>query len=103
MISVSGKKWNEQKVDKNLIEKVKQDHNFNEILSKLIVSRNYDDDEISNIKNNLKLINVFNKSTDFDRASDILINSINKDLITPPELDFSLILFLLELAISNLL
>ena len=79
MISVSDKKWSEHKVDKNLIEKIKQDHNFNEILSKLIVSRNYDNDEISNIKNNLKLINVFNKSTDFDRASDILINSINKN------------------------
>ena len=79
MISVSGKKWIEQKIDKNLIEKTKQDHDFNEILSKLIVSKNYDADEISNIKNNLKLINVFNKSADFDRASDILINSINKN------------------------
>ena len=33
MISVSGKKWTEQKVDTNLVEKIKQDHNFNEILT----------------------------------------------------------------------
>ena len=42
MISVSGKKWIEQKINKNLVEKIKQDFKFSEILSKLIVSRNYD-------------------------------------------------------------
>ena len=42
MISISGKKWNEQKVNKNSIEKIKQDFNFSDILSRLIVLRNYD-------------------------------------------------------------
>ena len=79
MISVTGKKWTEQKVDKNLVEKIKQEYNFNEILSKLIISRNYDQEEINNIKNNLKLINVFNNNIDFNKASDILIDSINKN------------------------
>ena len=79
MISVSGKKWIEQKVDINLVEKIKQDYNFSQILSKLIISRNYDYDEINTIKNNLKLSNVFNSNSDFDKASDILIDSINKD------------------------
>ena len=54
MISISGKKWIEKKVNKNLIEKIKQDFNFNDILSKLIVCRNYDITEINNINNNLK-------------------------------------------------
>ena len=36
MISVSGKKWIEKKINKNTIEKIKQDFNFSEILSKLI-------------------------------------------------------------------
>ena len=79
MISISGKNWSEQKVDKNLVEKIKQDYNYNEILAKLIVSRNYDYEEINNIRNNLKLINVFNNTADFNKASDILINSINKN------------------------
>ena len=79
MISVSDKKWTEQKVDTNLVEKIKQDYDFNEILSKLIVSRNYNNDEINNIKNDLKLINVFNNSVDFDKASNILIESIHKN------------------------
>ena len=33
MISISGKKWEKQKVNKNLVEKVKQDYGFIDILS----------------------------------------------------------------------
>ena len=40
MISISGKIWKQQKVNKNLIEKVKQDHGLGNILSQLIISRN---------------------------------------------------------------
>ena len=78
MKSVSGKKWVEQNVNKNLIEKIKQDFNFNEILSRLIVLRNYDISEINNIKNVLKLTNIFNKNSDYNKATDILLDSINK-------------------------
>jgi single-stranded-DNA-specific exonuclease len=78
MISISGKKWVEKKVNRNLIEKIKQDFNFNEILSKLIVLRNYDKTEINNINNNLKFTNVFINNSDFIKASDLLINSINR-------------------------
>ena len=60
MISVSGKKWIERRVNKNSVEKIKQDFNFNDILSKLVVSRNYDITEINNINNNLKVANLFN-------------------------------------------
>ena len=40
MISVSGKNWERQKINKNLVEKVKQDHGLGDILSHLIISRN---------------------------------------------------------------
>ena len=53
MISISGKKWIERKINKNSVEKIKQDFNFNDILSKLIVSRNYDITEINNINDNI--------------------------------------------------
>ena len=43
MISVSGKKWLLQKKNKNFIEKLKQEHNFSQILSELIVSRKIDE------------------------------------------------------------
>ena len=35
MISVSGKIWKQQKVNKNLVEKVKQDYGFGDILSQI--------------------------------------------------------------------
>ena len=46
MISVSDKKWSEATVNKNLIEKVKQDFLFDEIISKLIILRKFDFDQI---------------------------------------------------------
>ncbi|MDA8691394.1 single-stranded-DNA-specific exonuclease RecJ [Candidatus Pelagibacter bacterium] len=79
MISVSDKIWTEQKVNKNLVEKFKQDYGFGDILSKLIVSRNYDASEIYGINNNQKLINIFKNDRDFQKAGQILINSINKN------------------------
>jgi single-stranded-DNA-specific exonuclease len=78
MISVSGKKWIEHKVNKNSVEKIKQDFNFNNILAKLIVLRNYDITEINSINNNLKLINILKDNSDFINGSEVLINSINK-------------------------
>ena len=51
MISVSEKKWEKQKINKNLVEKLKQDHGFGDILSQLIISKNYDSSEIYGIKN----------------------------------------------------
>ena len=79
MISVSGKIWTEQKVNKNLVEKFKQDYGFGDILSKLIISRKYDTSEIYGINNNQKLINIFKADNDFQKATQILINSINKN------------------------
>ena len=86
MISVSGKNWIERKVNKNSVEKIKQDYKFNEILSKLIVSRNFDEDEINNINNDLKIINIFKNNNDFKEASKILINSNTETPFPKPTL-----------------
>ena len=77
MISVSGKIWTEKKVNKNLIEKFKQDFGFGDILSKLIISRNYDLSEIYGINNKQKLKNIFKDDKDFQKSSQILIKAIN--------------------------
>jgi len=77
MISITGKKWEEKKANKNLIEKLRQDYNFSEILSKLIVSRNFDQEEIYLIENNLNLTNVFLNNSDFKKSIDLVINAIN--------------------------
>ena len=77
MISVSGKNWEEKITSKNLKEKLKQDYNFSEILSKLIVSRKFDQTELSSIDNYLDLNNVFFKNSDFKRSIELVANSIN--------------------------
>jgi len=78
MISVSGKKWEQKKNNKNLIEKLKQDYNFSEILSKLIISRKFDHTEINTINNDLELNNVFLKNDDFEKSIKLVTKSINK-------------------------
>ena len=79
MISVSGKKWTEQKVNKNLVEKLKQDYGFGDILSRLIISRNYDTTEIYGINNCQKLSNIFKDDHDFKKASLTLLNTIKNN------------------------
>ena len=76
MISVSEKKWIENKINKNLVEKIKQDYKLNDILSKLVISRKFNKTEITNINYNLKIVNIFKKNNDFIDASNVLINSI---------------------------
>ena len=82
MISVSGKKWVEKKISKNSIEKIKQDFNFSEIVSKLIISRNFDYKEIYSIENPSIIQNEFKNDKDFINALFILEKSINNKELT---------------------
>ena len=79
MISVTGKKWLQQRINKNLVEKVKQDYNLNYDLSQFIVSRNYDISEIHSINNTQKINNIFINDHDFQKASSIVIDAIKKN------------------------
>ena len=78
MISVSGKQWKQKEIDRNKIEKVRQDNDFSEIISKLIVSRNFNDEEISLINHDIDLKNVFSNNNDFKEAVD-LVSKVIKD------------------------
>ncbi len=79
MISVSGKKWVHRKVNKNLLEKIKQDYNFSDILSNLIISRNFNQTELSSIDNNLNLNNVFIRNIDYQKSLEIITKSIKNE------------------------
>ena len=79
MISVSGKKWEQKKINQNLVDKLKQDFNFNDILSRLIISRNFDEDEITTIDTDLDLNNVFLDDSDFNQSINLVINSIKNN------------------------
>ena len=77
MISVSGKQWEQKKINQNLIEKLKQDYNFSDILSRLVTLRKFDQTELSSIDNNLDLNNVFLNNIDFIKSIELVTNSIN--------------------------
>ncbi len=77
MISVSGKEWKQKKINQNLVEKLKQDYNFSDILSRLIISRKFNEDEIATIDNDLGLNNIFLNNSDFQQSIDLVVGSIN--------------------------
>ncbi|WP_415279122.1 single-stranded-DNA-specific exonuclease RecJ [Candidatus Pelagibacter sp. Uisw_094] len=79
MISVSGKKWEQKKINQNLVNKLKQDFNFSDILSRLIISRKFEDDEIATINTDLDLNNVFLNNEDFNQSIKLVVNCINNN------------------------
>ena len=82
MISVSNRNWEQKKTNKNIIEKLKQDYVFSDIIAKLVTSREFDKTELSIINNNLYLNNVFFKNEDFKNSINLVIESIkNKEKI----------------------
>ena len=84
MISVSNKKWSERYINTNLVEKLSQDNNFSSILSKLIVSRNFNDEEIHSIKffKKINFSNVFKFNEDYKKSLDLVCKCIkNNELI----------------------
>ena len=78
MISVSGKNWEEIVIKKRLIEKIKLEHNFSEILSKILIFRNFSETEIYSINNYVKFSNPFLNDKDFLKAINVLTRHINK-------------------------
>jgi len=77
MISVSGKNWKEKETNKNSVEKLKQDYNFSDTLSKLAISRKFDQTELNSINNHLELNNPFLENDDFKESIELVINIIN--------------------------
>ena len=77
MISVSDKKWEQKKINQNLVDKLKQDYNFSDILSRLIISRKFEDEEITTINTDLDLNNVFLNNEDFNQSIKLVVNCIN--------------------------
>jgi single-stranded-DNA-specific exonuclease len=79
MISVSGKKWEQKKINQNLVDKIKQDFNFSDILSRLIISRKFDVNEIATINTDLDLNNVFLYNEDFNQSIKLVVSCINSN------------------------
>jgi len=79
MISVSGKKWEQKKINKNIVDKLRQEYDFSDILSRLIISRKFVNDEIATINTDLDLNNVFLNNKDFNQSINLVVNSINNN------------------------
>jgi single-stranded-DNA-specific exonuclease len=79
MISVSGKKWEQKKINQNLVDKLRQNFDFSDILARLIISRKFDDKEIATINTDLNLNNVFLNNKDFSQSIKLVINCINNN------------------------
>ena len=79
MISVSGKKWEQKKINQNILDKLRQDFDFSDILSRLIISRKFDDNEIATIDTDLNLNNVFLDNKDFNLSIKLVVNCINNN------------------------
>ncbi|MDB9956565.1 single-stranded-DNA-specific exonuclease RecJ [Candidatus Pelagibacter sp.] len=79
MISVSGKKWEQKKINQNIVDKLKQDFNFSDILSRLIILRKFDVDEITTIKADLDLKNVFLNNEDFSQSINLIVSCIKNN------------------------
>ena len=62
MKSISGKYWEEVKVQKRLIDKVKIDFDLTDTQAKIALSRNYTDQDFFLINNEIKFHNPFLKT-----------------------------------------
>ena len=80
MISVSNKEWSERIFDINRVDKCSQDNDFSQILSKLIISRKFNDEEIHSINNPDSIIfsNVFRFNIDFKNAVKLVSDVIDR-------------------------
>ena len=82
MLSVSGKYWEEINVSKRIVDKVKNDNNFSEIISKIIISKKFDKEELNSINYDLEVSNPFLDNKDFKKGHSLLKESLkNKEKI----------------------
>ncbi len=79
MISVSGKHWEEKKLNNRIIEKIKLENNFKDLTAKQIIIKNFDNEEIYSIDNNLEISNPFLNKSDFLKAIKLLDYAIKNN------------------------
>ena len=76
MISVSGNEWTEIKYNNLKIQKISQDYDFNETISKIISNNNFNKEEIYSINNLVNFKNPFLTNSDFKKSKEIIIKNI---------------------------
>ena len=79
MKSVSGKYWEEEKINKRLLEKVKIENSFEDLTARQIISKKFSKEEIYLINNHINLTNPFLNNDEFIKATELLMSAINDD------------------------
>ena len=74
MISVNGNSWEETEVNKRLVQKIKQDFKFSENISKLLINRDYNQEEIYSLNNTINFKNPFTNDPDFIKSTKIILD-----------------------------
>ena len=77
MKSVSGKYWEEEKINKRLLEKVKIENSFEDLTARQIISKKFSKEEIYLINNHINLTNPFLNNDEFIKATELLMSAIN--------------------------
>ena len=78
MISISGKYWEEVKINNRILEKIKNDLDQNDLIAKLIVYRNFSNEEILSLNHQVNFINPFRNIRDFIKTGQVLKKHIIK-------------------------
>ena len=78
MQSVSGKNWEESKINIRIFEKIKSENNFPDTINKLISLRNFSKEEIFTINDKIDLINPFLNIEDFKNSHNLLSKTIKE-------------------------
>ena len=76
MISVSGNIWEEIKINKRLLQKLNQDFDFNDLTSRLIINKNFNNEEIYSLNNSIDFSNPFLNDSDFINSINIILDFI---------------------------
>ena len=76
MISVNGNSWREIEVNKRLVQKLKQDFKFSENISKLLINRDYNQEEIHSLNNTINFKNPFTNDPDFIKSKKLILDYI---------------------------
>ncbi len=76
MYSVSGKNWKEISINQRIIDQIKSDTKFSNLVSKIIISRKFNNLELLSLNNSIELFNPFNQEKDFHLGHKILKDAL---------------------------
>ena len=76
MYSVSGKNWKEISINQRIIDQIKSDTKFSDLVSKIIISRKFNNLELLSLNNSIELFNPFNQEKDFHLGHKILKDAL---------------------------